>query len=49
LARCTRSLKVAREVVFQLEQARDRRPLAGYEESLHQRIKLKSLGLSSLQ
>jgi hypothetical protein len=42
-------LKVVKEVVYRLELARDRRPIAGYEESLHQRLKLKSLDLSSLQ
>jgi hypothetical protein len=42
-------LEVAKEVVHRLELARDHRPLAGFEESLRQRIKLESFGLSSLQ
>jgi hypothetical protein len=42
-------LEIAKEVVARLEMARDRRFLAAHEESLHQRLKLKSLALSSLQ
>jgi hypothetical protein len=42
-------LEVAKEVVHRLEMARDRRTLAAHEESLRQRLKLKSLSPSSLQ
>jgi hypothetical protein len=42
-------LEIANEVVHQLEKARDRRPLASHKEELEQELKLKSLGLSSLQ
>lgn len=42
-------LEVARELVHRLEIARDHRPLASHEEVLRQKLKSKSLGLSSLQ
>jgi hypothetical protein len=42
-------LKVAKEVVAKLEVARDCRQLAVHEEALHCQMKLKSMGLSSLQ
>jgi hypothetical protein len=42
-------LEVAKEVVHQLEMACDRRPLSHHEEELCKQMKLKSLGLSSLQ
>jgi hypothetical protein len=42
-------LEIAKEVVARLEMARDRRFLVAHEESLRQRLKLKSLALSSLQ
>jgi hypothetical protein len=42
-------LVVAKEVVLQLEKARDRRQLTTHEESLRQEFKMKSLGLSSFQ
>jgi hypothetical protein len=42
-------LAITQEVVLRLECARDRRQLALHEESLRQGIKLKSLGLASLQ
>jgi hypothetical protein len=42
-------LEITKEVVLQLEMARNRHTLAFHEESLHQRLKLKSLALSSLQ
>jgi hypothetical protein len=41
--------EVAKEVTHRLEIARDRRPLAQHEEALRQQLKLKSLGLLSLQ
>jgi hypothetical protein len=41
--------EVAKEVTHHLEIARDRRPLAQHEEALRQQLKLKSLGLLSLQ
>jgi hypothetical protein len=40
---------MTKEVVHHLEMAQDRQSLAGFEELLRQRLKLKSLGLSSLQ
>jgi hypothetical protein len=40
---------MAQEVVIRLECARDRRNLAPHEEELRQGLKLKSLGLASLQ
>jgi hypothetical protein len=42
-------LAIANEIILQLVAARDRRPLAPHEEGLHKEMKLKSLGLSSLQ
>jgi hypothetical protein len=42
-------LEIAKEVVRRLEMARDRRQLVDFEESLRQRLKVKSLGLASLQ
>jgi hypothetical protein len=42
-------LEVAKEVVHRLEMARDRRQLATHEEELRQHLKLKPLGLASLQ
>jgi hypothetical protein len=42
-------LEITKEVVARLEMTRDRHFLAAHEESLHQRLKRKSLGLSSLQ
>jgi hypothetical protein len=42
-------LSLASEVVHRLEIARDRQPLAPHEEALRQFLKLKSLGLASLQ
>jgi hypothetical protein len=42
-------LEVAKEVVHRLEMAHDRWPLVLHEESLRQQLKLKTLGLSSLQ
>lgn len=42
-------LEIAKEVLHRLEVARDHRPLAAHEESLRKTVKLKSLGLSSLQ
>jgi hypothetical protein len=42
-------LEIAKEVVFWLESARDRRTLASLEEDLRQELKLKLLGLASLQ
>jgi hypothetical protein len=42
-------LEVTKEVVFQLEVARDQRPLASHEESMRQHLKMLSLGLASLQ
>jgi hypothetical protein len=42
-------LAIAKEVVYRLEMARDRRPLAAHEESLCKKLKLRSLALSSLQ
>jgi hypothetical protein len=51
--RCVGSIKVqleiAKEVVLRLEMAQDRRVLSCQEESLRQELKMKSLGLSSLQ
>jgi hypothetical protein len=41
-------LEIAKEVVRRLEMARDRRQLVDFEESLRQRLKVKSLGLASL-
>jgi hypothetical protein len=42
-------LELAKGFVHQLEMARDRRALVQHEESLQQQLKLKSVGLSSLQ
>lgn len=42
-------LEIAKEVVHRLEAARDRRPLAMHEEELRKQLKLKTLGLLSLQ
>jgi hypothetical protein len=42
-------LELAKEIVHRLDAARDQRTLVVHEESLHQEMKLKSLGLSSLQ
>jgi hypothetical protein len=42
-------LEICKEVVVKLEAARDTHQLAAHEESLHCEMKLKSLGLSSLQ
>jgi hypothetical protein len=42
-------LEVAKEVVTKLEGARDFCPLQVHEESLRQELKVKSLGLPSLQ
>jgi hypothetical protein len=42
-------LVIAQEVVLRLEQARESRPLTSHEETLRCRMKLKSLGLASLQ
>jgi hypothetical protein len=42
-------LEVAKELFHRLEMARDRRMLDVHEEFLRQKLKLKSLGLSSLQ
>jgi hypothetical protein len=42
-------LEIAKEVVLRLEMAQDRRVLSCQEESLRQELKMKSLGLSSLQ
>jgi hypothetical protein len=42
-------LALANEIVARLEAARDRRTLAPHEESLCKDLKLKALGLSSLQ
>jgi hypothetical protein len=42
-------LAIAPEVVLQLDCARDRRQLAAHEESMCHDLKLKSLGLASLQ
>lgn len=42
-------LELAKEVVHRLEIARDHRALAEHEENLRRTLKLKSLGLSSLQ
>jgi hypothetical protein len=42
-------LEITKEVVAKLEVARDSRQLAPHEESLRCELKLKSLGLSSLQ
>jgi hypothetical protein len=42
-------LEIAKEVVHRLEAARDKCTLAAHEESLRQELKLKSLGLASLQ
>jgi hypothetical protein len=42
-------LGLVKEVVLRLETARDRRALSTMEESLHQELKLKSLGLASLR
>jgi hypothetical protein len=42
-------LEVAREVVYRLEMAGDRRALATHEESLRKLLNCKSLGLASLQ
>jgi hypothetical protein len=42
-------LEVAKKVIHRLEMAWDRRTLAVHEESLQQKLKLKSLGLASLQ
>lgn len=42
-------LEIAKEVVHRLEIARDHRTLAPHEEVLRQKLKWKSLGLSSLQ
>jgi hypothetical protein len=41
-------LEVTNEVVFRLEMATDRRPLATHEDGLRQHLKLLTLGLSSL-
>jgi hypothetical protein len=42
-------LEIAKEVLLRLEMARDRRVLLDQEESLRKKVKLKSLGLASLQ
>jgi hypothetical protein len=42
-------LAIAKEVVCRLEMVRDRQPLAAHVESLHKKLKLMSLALSSLQ
>jgi hypothetical protein len=42
-------LALAREVIERLESAGDRRPLAAHEATLCSELKLKMLGLSSLQ
>jgi hypothetical protein len=42
-------LVIANELVLQLESARDHRALVPHEENLRKEMKLKSLGLSSLQ
>jgi hypothetical protein len=42
-------LEIDKEVVSSLEVARDRRPLTSHEEMLRQKLKLKSLALSSLK
>lgn len=42
-------LEMAKEVVRQLEIAGDRRQLSAHETALRRRLKLKALGLSSLQ
>jgi hypothetical protein len=42
-------LEVTKEVMANLEAARDHRQLGTHEESLRCEMKLKSLGLSSLQ
>jgi hypothetical protein len=42
-------LEVVKELVARLEIARDHPSLESYEEALRQELKVKSLGLSSLQ
>lgn len=42
-------LEIAKEVIHRLEMAMDRRPLTAHEEDLRKKLKLKALGLSSLQ
>jgi hypothetical protein len=42
-------IEVTKEVILQLEKARDQRPLFVHEEGMRQELKLKSRGLSSLQ
>lgn len=42
-------LEIAKEILYRLEIARDHRSLADHEERLRKVVKLKSLGLSSLQ
>jgi hypothetical protein len=42
-------LAIAREVIERLESAGDHRPLAAHKVTLHGELKLKMLGLSSLQ
>lgn len=42
-------LEIAKEVVHRLEMARDHCNLASHEEELRRKLKLKALGLISLQ
>jgi hypothetical protein len=42
-------MAMANEVVGRLEEANDRRPLGVQEDALRKELKLKALGLSSLQ
>jgi hypothetical protein len=42
-------LEVAKEVVYRMEMAQDRRVLATHEADLRRFLKLKALALSSLQ
>jgi hypothetical protein len=42
-------LKVTKEVLLRLDQARDLKPLASHEEALRQLVKWKSVALASLQ
>jgi hypothetical protein len=44
-----RQLEITKEVVHQLEMARDHHHLAHFEEDLRQLLKGKALGLASLQ